>query len=119
MKYIRQILIIMTVTLLGELLHFYFPLPVPASVYGLVLMLLALSLKWVRLPQVQETADFLISLMPLMFVPPGVALLVLWSDLKPALLAFATITLVSTVLVMGVTGKTVQWVDRLQKRIKK
>ena len=49
------------------------PLPVPASVYGLVLMLAALMTGIIKVGQVEETADFLIEIMPVMFVPAGVA----------------------------------------------
>ena len=39
MKYIKQLAIILAVTAVGEILKYLLPLPVPASIYGLVLML--------------------------------------------------------------------------------
>ena len=59
MKYLFQFLRILVFCLLGELLHFYVPLPIPASIYGLVLLLLALKAGIVKLNQVKETANFL------------------------------------------------------------
>ena len=42
MKYVRQFWIILLISAMGEALHVLIPLPVPASVYGLVIMLIAL-----------------------------------------------------------------------------
>ena len=69
MKYLRQFCIILLVSALGEGLHILLPLPVPASVYGLVLMLGALASGILKLEQVEEAADFLVEIMPVMFVP--------------------------------------------------
>ena len=46
MKYFRQFFIILAISFVGEILHMVLPLPVPASIYGLVLMLLALA--WIQ-----------------------------------------------------------------------
>ena len=82
------------------------PLPVPASVYGLVLMLAALITGVLK--QVRETATFLIEIMPVMFIPAGVGLMESWSSLQPVWLPVILITIVTTVLVMVVTGKVTQ-----------
>ena len=42
MKYIRQFAIIMLFSLLGELCHLILPFPIPASIYGMVLLFLSL-----------------------------------------------------------------------------
>ena len=108
MKYLKQLLIILIFTFAGEILHYVVPLQIPASIYGLVLLFAALVLGFIKLPQVEETAKLLIEVMPLMFIPAGVALLESWGDLKPILIPVAVIMVVSTVLVMGVSGKVTQ-----------
>ena len=108
MKYLKQLLIILIFTFAGEILHYVVPLQIPASIYGLVLLFAALVLGFIKLPQVEETAKLLIEVMPLMFIPAGVALLKRWRDLKPILIPVAVIMVVSTVLVMGVSGKVTQ-----------
>ncbi|MCI9614696.1 MAG: CidA/LrgA family protein [Dorea sp.] len=108
MLYLRQFCIILFVSFLGELLHVIIPLPIPASVYGLVLMLAALCTGIIRLNQVKETAGFLIEIMPVMFIPAAAGLLNSWSLLRPVWLPFIVITLVSTIIVMGVTGQITQ-----------
>ena len=49
MKYIYQLFIILVVTFVGELLHYFIPIPVPASIYGLIIMLILLCPKVVKL----------------------------------------------------------------------
>ena len=85
MKYFRQFFLILAISFAGEILHMVLPLPVPASIYGLVLMLLALVTGIVKIEQVKDTAVFLIEIMPVMFIPAAVGLLDSWSVLRPTI----------------------------------
>ena len=89
MKYFRQILLIMLFTCLGELLHTWIPVPIPASIYGIGLLFAALALKLISVEDVRETGSFLTSLLPLLFVAPTVGLLEYWEQVKPVLVPFA------------------------------
>lgn len=108
MKYLRQFAIILFISLLGELLRVLIPLPIPASVYGLVLMLLALTTGILKVHQVKEASAFLIEIMPVMFIPAGVGLLESWPALRPVWIPVVLITILTTVLVMVVTGRVAQ-----------
>ena len=110
MKYIKQFMIIMLVSCIGELLNYFIPLPIPASIYGLVLMLVLLISKKLRIESVAETADFLVKIMPVMFIPAAVGLLTFWEQLKNMLLPFCIITIISTFLVIFATGKTTDFI---------
>ena len=117
MKYVRQFWIILLISAMGEALHVLIPLPVPASVYGLVIMLIALGTHIIRLEQVKEAAEFLIEIMPVMFIPAGVGLMVSWGVLKPMLLPVSIITIGSLFTVIATTGLISQWIIRKgQKR---
>ena len=116
MKFLKQFSIILFISFLGEILHMLIPLPVPASVYGLVLMLAALVTGILKLGQVRETAAFLIEIMPVMFIPAGVGLMESWSSLQPVWLPVILITILTTVLVMAVTGKVTQAMIRKEKK---
>lgn len=118
MKYIRQVGLILAVTFLGELLKMILPFKIPSSIYGLVLMFLALQFKVIQLEQVKEAAKYLIEIMPLMFIPAGVGLMNAWGVLKPICIPVIVITIVSTIVVMGISGKVTQFVIRLEKRNK-
>lgn len=119
MKYIKELLIILIISFLGELLNYIIPLPVPASIYGLVLMLVGLQTKIIKLDKVRNTGKFLIEIMPLMFIPPAVGLIDSWGILKPVCVPILTITIVSTFIVMGVTGRITQLIIRIEQKRKK
>ena len=108
MKYLRQFMMILLVSFLGELLKYAIPLPVPASIYGLVILFILLETGALKLDAVKDTAIFLIEIMPLMFIPAGVGLMESWGDLNSMLVEVIVITIVSTVLVMGVSGKVTE-----------
>lgn len=118
MKYMKQFGIILAVTFLGEVLKSVIPLPIPASIYGLVLMLLALKLGIMKLDQVKETGTFLIEIMPMMFIPAAVGLLVSWDTLKEICIPVLFITVVTTVIVMGITGCVTQFIIRRERKRK-
>lgn len=116
MRFIKQILIIFGVTFLGELLHDWIPLPVPASIYGLVLMFLCLHFHIFPLSAVQETGDFLIDVMPALFIPASVGIIASWDVLWSILPQVLLITVVSLVAVMAVTGRVTQRVIRHEQK---
>lgn len=115
MKYINQFGIILIVSFIGEILKYLIPLPVPASIYGLIIMLALLKTKIIALNMVRDVGDFLVEIMPLMFIPPAVGLLVSWKELEKILIPVIIITVVTTIIVMVVTGKITQAVIRLFK----
>ena len=116
MKYLRQFAIILFVSLLGELLRILIPLPIPASVYGLVLMLVALTTGMLKVHQVKAAADFLIEIMPVMFIPAGVGLLDSWPALRSVWIPVVLITLLTTIIVMAVTGQVAQKIIRKEEK---
>lgn len=105
MKYIRQFLIIISVSCIGEMLNYLIPLPIPASIYGLVIMLGLLISKKLQLEAVKNVANFLVEIMPVLFIPAAVGLIVSWKQLESMLIPALVITVASTVLVILVTGK--------------
>ena len=115
MKYIRQLCIIMLVSLAGEAVKAILPFPIPASIYGLVIMLVLLMTKALPLDKVEETADFLVSIMPVMFIPAAVGIMGAWGELKPVLVPTLVILAVTTVLVMAVTGRVTQFLMKMRK----
>ena len=116
MKYLRQFFIIMLISFFGEFLKWLIPLPIPASIYGLVLMLTALCTGIITVDKVEETSTFLIEIMPIMFIPASVGLLDSWGELKSIILPVGAIIIISTIVVMTVTGKVTQGIIRMEKR---
>ncbi len=109
MKYIFQFARIMGFCLAGELLHKLIPLPIPAGIYGLVLLAAALLTGIVKLEQVKQTGDFLTSLFPLLFVPTVAGVMEVWELIAGNLIPIAIALVVVTWLVMAVAG----WVTQI------
>lgn len=118
MKYIRQFVIILFISFIGEALKYVLPLPIPASIYGLVLMFVLLETKVLKVEAVQDAGKFLIEIMPMMFIPAGVGLLNAGDTLKPVLIPIIVILFVSTIVVMGVSGKVTQTMIEAEERKK-
>lgn len=116
MKYVKQLSIILGISFLAELLEILIPLPIAASVYGLVIMLVGLITDLIPLEKVETAADFLVDAMSIMFVPATVGIMASADALKEMLLPICVITLVSTVLIMIVTGRVSQRIIRSQRK---
>ena len=115
MKHLRQFMIILLFSFLGELLKYVLPFPVPASIYGLVLLFIALETRILPLAAVKDAGKFMIEIMPLMFIPAGVGILESWGILQPVFVPIAVITVVSTIAVMGVSGTVTQFMMKKKR----
>ena len=107
-KYLFQFARILAFCFLGEFCHAVLPLPIPASIYGLVLLLAALLLGLVQLDDVKEVGLFLTGIFPLLFVPAAAGVMELGSQLLNLLLPAVLAIVPITVLVMAVTGVVAQ-----------
>ena len=116
MKYIKQLTIILLLSLVSEVLGALIPLPVPACVYGIIILFLLLETKLLPLSAVEETGRFLILVMPIMFIPPAIRLIELWDVLKPVWLICLLVIFFTTFLVMFVSGKVTQGIIRISER---
>ena len=115
MKILRQAAIIAAVCAVAELIRYLVPLPIPASVYGLILMLLALLTGLIRPEQIETAADFLIAILPLLFVTPTVALVARLERLASLVVPILLLGIAGTTLVIGLSGRAAQAVGRHAK----
>ena len=112
MNYIKQILIILAFSMVGEVLQRVIPLPVPAAIYGFILLFLALCTGLLKEGHIAETADFLIRIMSVLFVAPAVNLLSYFDLIAANWVSIVTIILVSTFCVFAVAGLVTQALSR-------
>lgn len=118
MKYVIQLAIILAISFLGEILNYFILLPIPSSIYGLVILFVCLETGIIKISSVRETAKFLVEIMPIMFIPAGVGLMESWGILQPILLPVTIIMLISTVVVMAVSGRVTQFfIHRKNKEV--
>ena len=118
MKYIKQFLVIIAISLVGELLHYLLPLSVPASIYGMVIMFAGLMTGLIKLDAVKDAGKFMIEIMPVMFIPAGVGLMASWGVLKPMIVPVSIITVVTIVTVMVASGRISQTIIRMDRKKK-
>lgn len=105
---VRGLTLLLLFQLCGEFVSRFFDLPIPGNVLGMGLLLLALLTKMVDIKWFEEAAEMLLSNMALFFVPAGVGVMV-YSDLIAAeWLPITLATVLSTFVVMAVTGKLAQ-----------
>ena len=111
----RQFLIILAFAFFGEVMHSLVPLPIPASIYGLLFFTLALMLRLIPLSAVKETGSFLAGALSLFFVAPAVNLVDAWPLLREHLLPVLLIIVLTTVVTFLVSGSVTAALLRREK----
>ena len=114
LKLFKQFTIIIALSFI--VLHALIPFPIPASIYGILLLFLLLEQKTLQVDDVKEVADFLIFIMPLLFIPAAVGLIDAWNELRSSLTAYVTIIIAVTLIVMVATGRITQWFLRHSRK---
>lgn len=109
---VRGFAVLLTMQFLGELLSRWLALPIPGSVVGMGLLLLSLTAGFVRLEWLQEAAELLLSHMALFFIPAGVGVMVYFDLLRQEWLPITVATVLSTFIVMAVTGWAEAWLAK-------
>ena len=104
MKLIRQVTWIIFFTFLGEMCNKLLPLPVPSGVYGLIFMLIFLMQGIIPLDAVEQVGNFMLETMSIMFLPAAVGIMTVTKLLMPVLVPYLVIIVLSTIIVMAVTG---------------
>ena len=106
---IRQCVVIFGCLALGELIVYMTGVKLPSSIIGMLLLTLFLKLGWIKLKWVKGISDFLVSNLPLFFVPPGVAMMLYFDLIKAEFWPILVSALLSTIIVLAVTG----WVHQI------
>ncbi|MBR5596247.1 MAG: CidA/LrgA family protein [Lachnospiraceae bacterium] len=118
MKYMFQLAIIFGISFVGEVLNALLPLPIPASVYGLVILFSLLRTEVIKLEQVETVAEYMMAIMPLFFIEPTVGIMKSYGLIKGNVLALFIASFLSFLAVMVVTGLVSQTIIRFQNKKK-
>lgn len=116
MKYLFQLLVILAFAFAGELLHHFIHLPIPASIYGIALLFLALEIRVVKVKDVADVSSFFITIMPVLFLPPAVGIMESWGLISENWVAIVAVIVISTFVVMGFSGLVSQVVIRRRRK---
>lgn len=113
----RQFFVIFGCLALGEIIVWATGIKLPSSIIGMLLLTLFLKLGWVKLEWVEHLSELLIANLGFFFVPPGVALILYLDLIKAQWFPIVTATVVSTLLVLVVTGQMHQLVIKFERRL--
>ena len=116
MKFIKQALVIFSVCFIAEILNKITHGFLPTSILALILMFLALQFRIIRPAHIQETAVFLIEIMPILFIPLGVGLIESYKPMMEHIMAILVITIVSTAVMIAISSLTTQKLYRLKSK---
>lgn len=118
MKYVIQFLIIIAFAFVGEVLHALLPIPVPASIYGIILLFIALMKGWIQVKEIREVSVFLIAVMPVMFIPSAVGLVDAWPMISHSVVKYLALIFITTIITLASAGFVTQLVLRRGRRNK-
>lgn len=116
MKFLHEAVIITAITFAAELIKYFVPLPVPASIYGLILLFILLKSGLLKLEQIENVGGLLLELMPLLLVPASVSFLTVLDTIQSMLLPVLIMGFAGTTVVMFVTGAVSQYLIQRRKR---
>ncbi len=108
MKLFREALIICGIYLIGESISSFFNLPVPGNILGMIILFSLLCLKIIKVEDIEHVADFLLKHLAFFFLPAGVGLMTSVNIIKDTWIQILVVCVVSTVIVIAVTGLIVQ-----------
>ena len=116
MKYVKQLMIILSFSFLGEIINYILPLSIPTSIYGMVLLFITLCTKIVKLEQIEEAGEYLLSIMLIFFVPTAVGIMETFFEYQNSMLQIILIIILSTIIVLSVTGLVSQFVVKITSK---
>ena len=115
LRIIKELLIILAIYFLGEATVYLLESKFPGSVVGMLYLLAALHLRWIKVDDIRLVSSTLLAYMPLFFIPAGVSVMTTYTLMDGFYWQIILITMVSTLLVMVVTGKSVVYMMKLNK----
>lgn len=113
----KQFLILLVINFLGIFIQNIFHLPLPGTILGMVILFILLWTKVLKVESIEKVCNFLVLNMIIFFLPPAVELLEYMTLLEKGFLKIIILLIVTTVITMVITGKTVEFcIKRMEKK---
>lgn len=119
MKILKQLTLILAICLSAEALVAFLPFAFPSSVAAILILAILLGVKLLKEQQIQETADFMLKNMALVFVPLAVGMVEDLELLKGQTAGFLLVVGISLILTFLGTYGTVRLVQKCMSRFAK
>lgn len=120
MKIFREAIIILGIYLIGELISKGFSLPLPGNIIGMIILLVLLCTKVIKVEKIESISTFFLDHLSFFFIPAGVGLISSFDSIKNSLIYILLLCLITTAVVIIITGVVVQYIIKIQdSKIKK
>ncbi|GEP79451.1 antiholin-like murein hydrolase modulator LrgA [Staphylococcus carnosus] len=103
-SFLHQVLVIGIILLISKIIESFIPIPMPASVIGLVLMFIALSTGIIKLGEVEGVGSALTNNISFLFVPAGISVINSLGILSKSPFLIILLIIISTILLLLCTG---------------
>ncbi|MBU8727149.1 antiholin-like murein hydrolase modulator LrgA [Bacillus pumilus] len=117
--FLSQAFIFATVMFVSNLISMYLPIPMPASVIGLVLLFVLLTTKIVKLEQVEQLGTSLTGLISFLFVPSGISVIQSLGVMQEVGVQVVGVIIIATIMLLAATGLFSQLLMQLSEKPKK
>lgn len=112
MKTLKQFSLILIILFIAQILQQRYSLPIPGTILGMMILLLLLITRIMKLERVEKVSNVLLEHLTLFFVPSVVGIMNLFDKVKDLWIYLFITLLTSTMVVIAVTGLTVQILDK-------
>lgn len=119
LKLLGQVLLLCAITRIGDIAANALQIAIPGSIFGLLLLLLALQQRWIRVEWVELGANFLIAELLLFFIPSAIGVMQFQELLEPVWLKLFLSIGVSIAFVVCFVGAATEWIVRRREGGKK
>ena len=116
MKYLRELLIIIGIYILGLIITEAFNLIIPGNIIGMIILLVLLLTKVIDVKAIETTANFFLNHLAFFFIPAGVSLMNSFGIIKDNWIGILFVSIITTFIIFVVTGKSVEYIQKLKKR---
>ncbi|HDK2976632.1 TPA: antiholin-like murein hydrolase modulator LrgA [Staphylococcus aureus] len=116
--FFHQVIVIALVLFVSKIIESFMPIPMPASVIGLVLLFVLLCTGSVKLGEVEKVGTTLTNNIGLLFVPAGISVVNSLGVISQAPFLIIGLIIVSTILLLICTGYVTQIIMKVTSRSK-
>ena len=112
---LAELSLILSILLISQGIQIYLNLPIPATIIGMVILILMLSFKIIKLKWLENITDLLLDNLSILFIPAGVGIVNEFHLLKGYLIPVLFIISITTVIIIVTTGYTVEYFIKLKR----
>lgn len=115
MNFLKQLIILCACLFVGSILKALIPLPIPETIYGMLLLFILFAIKAIKTDDIRKTSDAILDNFAFLFVPAGVGIIENLDLFKQNIVVILIITIITAAIALAITMLVV---EAMQKRMK-